>query len=133
MMLGAGTYNAATGTLTVTNTIIANSPAGGDCMNIGIVTGSHNLIQDTAHACGLTNGTDGNLIGFDPLLGPLANNGGSTLTLLPLLGSPAINAGDNASCPAFDQRGFPRPMDGICDIGAMEWALPRAYFPPVRR
>lgn len=54
----------------------------------------------------------GNLIGVDPLLGPLANNGGSTLTMLPQTGSPVIDAGD----PAFegtgtDQRGQARVFE----------------------
>ena len=62
---------------------------------------------------------NGNLIGgpvhgvIDPLLGPLADNGGPTLTHALLPGSPAINAGDlNAvagvdGVPQFDQRGEP--------------------------
>jgi hypothetical protein len=62
----------------------------------------------------------GNIIGVDPLLGPLASNGGSTLTMLPLPGSPAINAGTNAGCPAYDQRGVKRPQGGTCDIGSVE-------------
>ena len=37
--------------------------------------------------------------------------------------SPAVDAGDNASCPAEDYFGNLRPFDGeaICDIGAFEW------------
>jgi len=41
--------------------------------------------------------------------------------------SPAIDAGDNASCPAEDCLGNPRPVDGnndgdaVCDVGALEW------------
>jgi hypothetical protein len=122
------------GTLTVTNSIIANSLQGGDCDNIGIVTGSHNLVQDAASACGLSNGTNGNLAGIDPLLGPLANNGGSTLTFLLLAGSPAINAGGNDSCPAVDQRTVHRPQGGTCDIGAVESLIwPRTYLPMTKK
>jgi CSLREA domain-containing protein len=121
---GGGVANG--GVLTLTNTIIANSPSGGDCA--GSASGGHNLIQNTRfYSCGMTNGVNCNIIGVDPLLGPLAlnGNGGSTLTLLPLPGSPAINAGDNApypvgGCPAFDQRGVARPQGSICDIGAVE-------------
>ena len=128
---GTGVYN--TNALTMTNTIIASS-AGHDCVNDGtILSGTHNLIKSTgANACNLTNGAKGNLIGVDPMLGPLAlnGNGGATLTLAPLPGSPAINTGDNAECPAFDQRGAPRPLGGTCDIGAVESLIwPWAYLP----
>ncbi|MBP8125336.1 MAG: hypothetical protein KAZ26_22000, partial [Caldilineaceae bacterium] len=56
----------------------------------------------------------------DPLLAPLGDNGGPTLTHLPTQGSPAINAGDNGSCPATDQRGFSRPAENLCDIGSVD-------------
>ncbi len=56
----------------------------------------------------------------------LANNGGPTKTHNLVVGSPAI---DNffSACPATDQRGFGRPVDGdgkslaLCDIGATEF------------
>jgi hypothetical protein len=82
----------------------------------------------------------GNMIGdatigvIDPLLGPLADNGGPTLTHAPLAGSPLINRGDPAAVaglgnvPAADQRGAPyaRVASGRIDIGAVELQLPVA-------
>ena len=62
----------------------------------------------------------GDLPKFDPGLGPLADNGGPTQTHALLDDSPAINAGDAASCPLTDQRGQKR-SDGKCDIGAYEF------------
>jgi hypothetical protein len=65
-----------------------------------------------------------NLIGVDPLLGPLQNNGGLTETHALLAGSPAINAGDPTFVPPpySDQRGYgySRKVDGRIDIGAYE-------------
>lgn len=63
----------------------------------------------------------GNQVGVDPLLGPLADNGGPTLTHLPQPGSPVFDAGDPAFAPppAVDQRGEPRVMTRI-DMGSVE-------------
>jgi hypothetical protein len=57
----------------------------------------------------------------DPKLGPLADNGGPTLTMALLPGSPAIDAGNTSLAPATDQRGFPRPAGLAADIGAFEY------------
>ena len=60
----------------------------------------------------------------DPLLvGPLS---GMEYGMMPSHDSPAIDAGDNGTCPAVDIRGKPRPVDGngdgnlVCNIGAYE-------------
>ncbi len=58
-----------------------------------ITDGGHNLVQ-TQINCGFVDGVNGTIVGQDPLLGPLRNNGGPTLTHALLPGSPAINAGD---------------------------------------
>jgi alpha-tubulin suppressor-like RCC1 family protein len=57
-----------------------------------------------------------------PLLAPLADYGGPTLTHALLPGSPAIDAGAASCTPATDQRGQPRD-DWRCDIGAFEARL----------
>jgi len=63
-----------------------------------------------------------------PLVGALADNGGPTHTMALNDSSPAIDAGSPDTCPATDQRGTDRPLDGpdadetaTCDIGAYEW------------
>ncbi len=117
---GSGMYNDVSSSPTLTNTIVANSSGGGDCEGSVSGTSSSNLIEDPTNACGLTNGVNGNLIGQDPRLDPLADNGGATLTHALQPGSPALDAGANASCPTTDQRGLPRPQGPNCDIGAVE-------------
>ena len=104
------------GTVELINSIIANNLTGGDCS--GIVTSlEHNL--DSDGTCNLTEPTD--LPNTDPLLGPLRDNGGPTETHALLLGSPAIDTGDDAFCPDTDQRGVTRPQGAACDIGAFEF------------
>jgi predicted outer membrane repeat protein len=83
------------------------------------------LYSDLQGGCPAGN-TCSNVISADPLLGDLGNYGGSTQVLPLLPGSAAIDAGDNADCPAQDQRGASRPLDGngdgtaTCDMGAYE-------------
>lgn len=117
---GGGMYTSNSPTLI--NVIIANSTAGGDCMlDVGasISTSSkNNLIESTgSNACGLTNGSNGNIIGSDPKLGSLT---GSPAYFPLNAGSPAIDTGVNTGCPAADQRGMKRPQGVKCDIGAFE-------------
>ena len=111
------------GTATINNTIIANSPSGLDVTDSGGgLSGTNNLIEDGSGA-GIATVTG------DPLLGPLQNNGGPTLTHAISMTSPAFQAGDPGftTPPDFDQRGsgFARVAGGNVDIGAFELqALP---------
>ncbi|NEO83859.1 MAG: CHAT domain-containing protein [Spirulina sp. SIO3F2] len=114
---------------TIANTIIANNTAGTAGPDIhadlNSSTVQNSLIQNTAEANNLT--ATNSILGQDPLLGPLQNNGGSTQTHALQAGSPAINAGDNelfTATPATDQTGNARIVNGIVDIGAYE--LPEA-------
>ena len=131
--LGGAIYSN-NGTLNLKNSILANSVSGqadcynysGDAININI----SNLIE--------TNGASGHMCGTpaltsDPMLGPLADNGGLTQTMALDAGSSAIDAGDDSTCASalvnnLDQRGVTRPYGTHCDIGAYEAqvAPPRA-------
>jgi hypothetical protein len=53
-------------------------------------------------------------------IGTLQDNGGSTLTCVPLQGSLAIGYGTSAGAPSTDQRGVPRPRIGAVDMGAVQ-------------
>ena len=103
------------------NTLLASNDPGGN--GAGTVNdGGHNLSSDGTCAFSAT----GSLNDTDPMIGPLTDNGGPTLTMALLPGSPAIDAGDSAAAPPTDQRGFPRPAGAAADIGAY-----RSCFPAV--
>ncbi len=110
----------------LTNTILADN-ANGNCNHVSSTTNfptsQGGNLEDADH-CQLDQPSD--QTNTNPLLGSLQDNGGTTLTHLPQSGSPAIDAGLNGYCPATDQRGAWRPMDGDdngsidCDVGAYE-------------
>jgi hypothetical protein len=118
---GGGLYVSGTGTV-LRSTIVSGNTSGSNPSDISnsTVTGSNNLIGDAGTAGGLANGVNGNLVGVDPLLGDLADNGGPTLTHALLPGSPAIDAGTNTDALATDQRGETRVRGAGADIGAFE-------------
>jgi hypothetical protein len=106
------------------NTILAGN--GTDCGG-GTLYGSYNIVQNDSGCATLDPSV--NLLGISPALGPLRYNDGPTPTMMPLVGSPAINAGSPSGCTdqngkplTFDQRVLPRPQPsgGACDIGAVE-------------
>ncbi|MDF3130950.1 choice-of-anchor Q domain-containing protein [Kiritimatiellaeota bacterium B1221] len=70
---------------------------------------------------GTFNPTGSNLIGGPVLLAPLGDYGGPTQTMLPLPGSPAIDAGGAVDPGGSDQRGYARFVGGALDLGAVEY------------
>jgi hypothetical protein len=110
-----GSIAVSNGLVLLNGTILANSLGTSNCFGI-VVDGGHNLSSDNSP--NFTTPTSRN--NLDPLLGPLVNNGGLTLTLSPLPGSPAIDTGNDSTAPATDQRGVPRPQGAHSDIGAVE-------------
>jgi len=118
---GGGIFNTSgsvTGTVTVTTSIFAN-PTGGNLVSEAgtvFISLGHNLFSDVPGVA--LDSTD--LLNVDPLLGPLADNGGPSFTQALLPGSPAIGAGAPVAGVTTDQRGIPRPQGGAPDIGAFE-------------
>jgi predicted outer membrane repeat protein len=106
---GAGIYNDKDAWLV--NTILAGN-SGANCNGNPLTSLGHNL--EDGDTCNLDPALN-DLIGMDPLLGPLADNGGDTQIHALLSGSPAIDAGDNNACPAADQCGVPCSIDGVGD------------------
>ena len=98
-----GSYWSSVSTTSLLNTIVAGNEATSDpdidtYSSSDTISGSYNLIGDGTGMTGLTNGTNGNLVGTSALpinvmLGSLANNGGPTQTLVPQTDSPAFGTG----------------------------------------
>lgn len=113
------------------NTIVWGSEAGHgyspiSCMDT-LIEGGGNLQWPIERAGG---GLDipeaacsAEILASDALLGPLADHGGPTLTILPAPGSPALGVGRD--CPPVDQRGMPRREP--CTSGAVE--APATVYP----
>jgi hypothetical protein len=121
---GGGILNINTGSVSIGNTILNRGDASGDNIhNAGgtITSEGYNLSSDDGS--GYLTGP-GDQINTNPLLGPLQDNGGPTLTRALLVGSPAIDAGNLNFTPPpwYDQRGphFWRLRNGRIDIGSCE-------------
>ncbi len=117
------------GTVILRNSIVANSTMGGDCDG-SVISLGHNL--DSDNTCNLT--ATGDIASTNPFLGPLQDNGGPTWTHALLFWSPAIDAGDDGTCQATDQRGVARPQGAGCDIGSIETTLiigAKVYLPVI--
>lgn len=125
---GGGIFNdGSAATLTVNNSTIVNNnsiAAGGGIYNNGMLNITNSIVCNNTAAAGsniyLSSYTGANnLVDVNALLAPLGNYGGPTMTMPPLPGSPAINAGSATSLTS-DQRGFARLVGTQVDIGAVE-------------
>jgi hypothetical protein len=113
----------ANASLTVADSIVAGgNPTCVVGASASLASGGYNLFGDAS--CGSPAGTD--IIGQDPQLGALANNGGPTQTLLPADNSPEVGAIPDATCVGsgvgLDQRGLARGAgaNSSCTIGSVE-------------
>jgi hypothetical protein len=132
--IGASAAGIAVGTQTrLLNTIVANNTNGGNCSGPITADGGFNI--DDGTTCGLSAGTSHS--NTDPQLDPagLVSNGGATLTISLLSGSPAIDlipSGTNGCGTTIvtDQRGVARPHGAGCDVGAYEADF-TGFLPPI--
>jgi hypothetical protein len=111
------------GTLEIGNTILNAGASSPNIVNNGSTVTSHGYNLSSDDGGGYLTGP-GDQINTDPILTPLRNNGGSTLTHALLPGSPAIDAGDPKFTPPpyYDERwpGFNRVFNGRIDVGSFE-------------
>ncbi|MFZ5820637.1 MAG: choice-of-anchor Q domain-containing protein [Chloroflexota bacterium] len=116
---GGGIYNWSSNSI-IRNTILwgNTAPNGPQIYN----NSSSPTVSDSVIQNGYAGGT--NIFTADPLLGALGNNGGHTQTIPLTAGSSAIDKGNDAVCPATDQRDVARPQGDHCDIGALEYNGP---------
>jgi len=124
--------------LTLADTIVAGNTANGvgpDIDNLsGNLASAFSLVGNSSKAKLTETVAGSDLLGVDPQLGPLQDNGGPTLTMALAPSSPAVNKGGGSL--AIDQRGLPRPVlyPGLAassaagangaDIGGFELQLP---------
>jgi hypothetical protein len=133
---GLGVIANTGGTVSVRGTIVAKNTTnlGGNCTGT-ITDDGYNLEDTSPSTCGFSSANN-SIVGSDPMLGPLADNGGPTFTRALLPNSPAIDKGKNFSGSSTDQRGtgFARTYDDPAianatggdgtDIGAFEVQAP---------
>jgi hypothetical protein len=140
---GGGVYNQADAVFNTRNTLLAVNYRGvtpllNDCY--GEIWSDHSRFTSVPAGCSIVGPSS---FTTDPNgIGPLADNGGPTLTVALLPGSDAIDAADpvqgcvnyNSVLP-IDQRGAPRVAGVWCDVGAYEFGslLPRLFLPLVIR
>lgn len=132
---GGGIHRGTTSaTFFIRNSIIAGNNGAATSLDVsnsaaGLISEGNNIIGSVGTSTGWIMSDQQNT---SPMLGPLANNGGTGMTFLPMAGSPAINMGNNcvltATCSAnnppapitVDQRGIARPQGASVDVGSVE-------------
>jgi predicted outer membrane repeat protein len=130
--VGGGIRSATGVAATLTSTIAAGNSAPTGAELSGPFMLDHSLVWRLAGFTFREAAPGTNLFGLDPLLGPLANNGGRTPTHALLAGSPALDRGSNPFGFTQDQRssGMDRVVGAAADIGAFESRDPDVRLVP---
>ncbi len=125
--LGLNMYHGGSVIIRIANSLIANNGGRGNCVRSGgtgvtaIPLVGINIETTTDRSSLLTESCGFPIIvsSTELQLGPLADNGGATMTYALLPGSPALDAATGA-CLEVDQRLISRPFGPACDVGAYE-------------
>jgi hypothetical protein len=118
---GGGVWVNGSATAHLKNMLLANNVATSGPDYFGTAKSSdHDLVFHTAGSTGFGISGSGDVVGTDPHIDGLFNNGGPTQTMAISNTSAAFNKGDNSGAPATDQRGFNRIVGPHIDIGAFE-------------
>ncbi len=124
----------------IRNTIVAgNTTSTGSGLEIGNLAGAAGIVSGGGNVIGIAQGAGaGDTIGvfdqqndqfgtadspLDVMLMDIADNGGPTLTHLPLDGSPVLDSGVDIDLPQTDQRGLQRVSNERVDSGPVEFQV----------
>lgn len=118
---GLGANVATTNGLSSINASLVANPATNANVWGTIIDAGYNICSDGSAA--FSSGTSFNFT--DPMLLPLADNGGLTVTMALAVDSPAIDWVPTANAPPLDQRGVSRTLGLGADAGAFEYGLAR--------
>jgi len=121
------------GLMKIKNSIVSKNSSGADCFSSGSDLSGIGENLNTDDSC------PGFTLMADPLLQPLANNGGLTNTHALDAGSPAIDAAPDCTTlgglvVTIDQRGQSRPGGSFCDLGAYEFvplSISTSFITPI--
>lgn len=124
--------DAVAGPTTLYSNLMVNGSTGANCAITtseapGGISGSNNLADDDSCVTGDFTGVTV-VQTLSSQVDALGDHGGSTQTIPLLAGSDAIDAADDANCPATDQRGVTRPKGAGCDVGAYEYEPPTSTY-----
>jgi CSLREA domain-containing protein len=105
-----------------------NTALAGTCAGTLTSPNGYNFIETIPTNCTIIGNMVGMITGQNPLLAPLDDNSGTTLTMMLRHDSPLRDAGDPTNCVSSAQRNISRYLGGRCDIGAVEY-VPPPQFP----
>jgi predicted outer membrane repeat protein len=118
---GGGIFNSSNSNPQIRNVIFWGNTAATSGAQIYNSNSTPNVIDSVVQGGCPVGSICTNIITADPMLGTLDNYGGFTWTIPLLMGSSAIDTGNDIICPSTDQRGVVRPQGQHCDLGAFEY------------
>jgi len=125
---GGAIHNTAGYTVTLKNSIVANSLSGGNCGGGALTTDNSDRYSLSSDSTCALNAANGSQNGVAVLLGSLTDNGGprvgagagqAMLTHRPQPDSPAVDGVIGTDFPPTDQRGVARPIGLGADIARL--------------